>query len=120
MIACPACSCHAHASEESCPHCEAPLRKANGAVERTAASVMLGLAVTVVAPTALSGCSDETKGSASSSSSASSMEASSVETMSVAAAYGIAVTGVTGPGVGGSGGMAGQGGASSQGGAGGK
>src|SRR5262249_57996564 len=47
LIACPSCSCHAFARETRCPSCGAPLRAADGSIQRTAGAVLLGLSLTV-------------------------------------------------------------------------
>ena len=117
LIACPSCNCHANQAEVTCPHCGQALRRANGSIERTAASVMLGLAVSIAAPATLTGCDGETADDTTSS-----MNVSSSTYPDVVSAYGISVTGglsvTTGEdGVGGPGGVGGVGGA---GGAGGK
>jgi hypothetical protein len=51
LIACPSCNCHARPSAAECPHCGAPLRRADGTVPRTAGAILLGLIV------ATAGCS---------------------------------------------------------------
>ena|ERR1700722_8303059 len=51
LIACPSCNCHARPSATACPHCGAPLRRADGTVPRTAGAILLGLIV------ATAGCS---------------------------------------------------------------
>jgi hypothetical protein len=51
LVACPSCSCHAFARETRCPSCGAPLRAADGSVQRTASAVLLGLSITTLAAT---------------------------------------------------------------------
>lgn len=63
LVACPDCACHVRATEEACPHCDAPLAGAVKAVSdpkkvrRAAVAVSLGLAVGVAQ---LAACDDTT------------------------------------------------------------
>lgn len=49
LLACPTCACHVKATEARCPHCDAPIRRADGSVQRTAAAILLGLSTSVAA-----------------------------------------------------------------------
>ncbi len=57
LLACPACGCHARSSAVQCPHCDAPLRNADGSRTRTAGAALLGL-ILVAAP-AVGSCSGD-------------------------------------------------------------
>ena len=62
LIACPSCSCHAFAREVRCPKCGALLRGADGAVQRTAGAVLLGLSLSTAVTAAACGNSTSTGG----------------------------------------------------------
>ncbi len=64
LVACPACACYVRREEESCPHCGAALARWNGRVPATAAALLLGLSA--VGTVAVSGCSDDDAGTATS------------------------------------------------------
>ncbi len=57
LVACPSCGCHVHPDERRCAHCDAPIRRKDGSVPRTAAALLLGLTALAVAPGA--GCSSD-------------------------------------------------------------
>jgi len=46
LLACPACDCHAFATETHCPSCGSSLRDADGSIPRTAGAILLGLTLT--------------------------------------------------------------------------
>lgn len=60
LAACPSCSCQFFVNEPACPHCGAVVRQGDGhGAQRTAATLLLGLAVAAVP---LAACGDDTGG----------------------------------------------------------
>lgn len=94
LVTCPACECHAKASETSCPHCGEQFRRDEIRFPRSATAIALGLSAVLTA----AGCEEPI--------------ASPV--------YGVATTGGEGGMGSGGGGMGGMGGGGGMGGQGGK
>ncbi len=124
LIACPSCACHAFAREVRCPSCGAPLRAADGSIQRTAGAVMLGLTLTVtsVAAGSCGGAQATSSYGVGPTTGEDWQQASSSTGNGASTASGTGGEGGMGGhrGVGGAGGEGGQGGAGGQGGEGGQ
>lgn len=101
LAACPSCSCQFFVNEPACPHCGAVVRQGDGrGAQRTAATILLGLAVAAMP---LAACGDDTSGGTGGDSST-----GDGGDISVQSAYGIAPSS-SGEGGSGQGGQGGRG-----------
>lgn len=62
LVACASCGCYARVSDSTCPHCDAPLRQADGSVAPTKVAIFLGIAVLTTPLAAQTGCSGSVSG----------------------------------------------------------